>query len=193
MNLSSNDFIKRLKDQDRECVSHLVELYHETLIKGAIKQGLAYDQAEVVVQNTWGSFFENVQNFEGRSHIRTYLFGIMYNKAKETFRDNKKYTHDYDESALDSLFDDEGGYNTPPKDPHSWLDSKETSLILKEEIDKLPEKQRMAFTLKEIQGEKTEDICNILKVSNTNLGVLIYRAKNNLRIALTNRLSNETN
>ena len=43
------------------------------------------------------------------------------------------------------------------------------------------------------QGEKTEDICNILEVSSTNLGVLIYRAKNNLRIALTNRLSNETN
>jgi RNA polymerase sigma-70 factor (ECF subfamily) len=187
MNLSSPKFLQSLKDRDHESVSLLVNLYHSALFKGAMKQGLGADQAEVVVQNTWGSFFEGIEKFEGRSHVRTYLFGIMYNKAKETFRDNKKYTADYDESSLDNLFSDNGQYKVPVS-PHYWLDSKETTQILVEEIEKLPENQRMAFTLKEIEGESTEDICKILNVTSTNLGVLIYRAKNNLRLALKDKL-----
>jgi RNA polymerase sigma-70 factor (ECF subfamily) len=186
MNLSSPEFLAKLKAKEHSAVSHLVELYHEILFKGAIKQGLAPDQAEVVVQNTWGSFFEGIERFEGRSHIRTYLFGIMYNKAKETFRDNKKYTADYDESALDNLFSENGQYKDPIT-PHKWLDNRETGTILQEEISKLPENQRAAFILKEIEGEPSSEICKILNISNTNLGVLIYRAKNNLRVALNNR------
>lgn len=186
MNLSSPEFLAKLKAKDHIAVSHLVELYHEVLFKGAIKQGLAPDQAEVVVQNTWGSFFEGIENFKAKSHVRTYLFGIMYNKAKETFRDNKKYTADYDESSLDNLFSDDGRYKTPVT-PHVWLDNQETGEILNDEISKLPENQRVAFIMKEIEGHSSDEICKILSITNTNLGVLIYRAKNNLRIALNSR------
>lgn len=188
-NFSSEEFLKDLKRRDKKTVSELVEKYHDTLIKGAIKQGLSFDQAEVVVQNTWGTFFEQITNFEWRSHIRTYLFGIMYNKCKETFRDNKKYTGDYDESALEHLFNEHGSYNEPVKDPSHWVQSKEISKILKMEIEKLPENQRMAFNLKEVEGIPSKEICKILNISNTNLGVLIYRAKNNLRIALEKSLN----
>jgi RNA polymerase sigma-70 factor (ECF subfamily) len=189
MNFSSIEFIDKLKSRDSLVITQLVDQYHEALFKGAIKQGLASDQAEVVVQNTWGTFFEQIERFEGRSHIRTYLFGIMYNKAKETFRENKKYTGDYDESALEKIFTKEGSYDSPPKSPENWMQSNEFFIILGEELKKLPENQRVAFTLKEIEGESTQDICNILGVSNTNLGVLIYRAKNNLRLALEKSLN----
>jgi RNA polymerase sigma-70 factor (ECF subfamily) len=189
MNFSSVEFIDKLKKRDTLAVTQLVEQYHEALFKGAIKQGLAPDQAEVVVQNTWGTFFEQVEKFQGRSHIRTYLFGIMYNKAKETFRENKKYTADYDESALEKVFNKEGSYESSPLNPDRWMESNEFFEILNDELIKLPENQRIAFTLKEIEGESTQDICNILSVSSTNLGVLIYRAKNNLRLALEKSLN----
>jgi RNA polymerase sigma-70 factor (ECF subfamily) len=189
INVSSPDFIQKLKSKDNEAISFLIENYHEALIKGAMKQGLSFDQAEEVVQATWSTFFEKSENFEARSHIRTYLFGIMYNKVKETWRSNKKYTHDYDDAALDKLFDEDGHYRERPKDPSHWLLNKEFNQVLKKEIDKLPELQRMAFYLKEIQGETTEDICNILKITSTNLGVLIYRAKAHLRLALEKELN----
>lgn len=189
MNLSSDLFLKKIQSREPSAITYLVEQYHEALIKGAIKQGLGLDQAEVVVQNTWGTFFESIEKFEGRSHIRTYLFGIMYNKAKETFRENKKYTHHFEDSEMESIFNEDGSYMQLPKDPSEWLQNNEFMQILQEEIFKLPETQRLAFTLKEIEGESTEEICNILEVSNTNLGVLIFRAKNTLRIALEKRLN----
>jgi len=39
----------------------------------------------------------------------------------------------------------------------------------------------MAFNLKQVEELMSKEICNILDISNTNLGVLIYRAKNKLR------------
>lgn len=159
------------------------------MIKGALKQGLSFDQAEEVVQSTWSTFFEKSENFEGRSHIRTYLFGIMYNKVKETWRSNKKYTHDYDDSQIEKVFNENGAFKEIPKEPDQWLESKDFHSILQKELEKLPENQRMAFTLKEIQGEDTETICKIMGISSTNLGVLIYRAKNNLRLSLEKELN----
>lgn len=182
VNFSSDEFIQRLKNKDKESLSILVDTYHEALFKGALKQGLASDQAEEAVQATWFTFLDAVQNFEGRSHIRSYIFGILYNKIKEMWRSNKKYTTHFDDSFIEKCFDDNGNYLTPPVDPASWLQSEELSHIVSQELEHLPFKQRMAFQLKEIEGLDTEEICKIIEVSITNLGVLIYRAKQNLRL-----------
>lgn len=188
LNFSSKEFLDLLRARNTEAITRLVNEYSEALFFGAIKQGLGEDQAEEVVQDTWSTFFKNVENFQGRSHIRTYLFGIMYNKTKEIWRSNKKYTLEQDEN-LEKLFTEDGNYLKAPQNPEIWSQSQEFTRILQEELDKLPEKQRMAFYLKEIQGEKTEDICNILDITHTNLGVLLYRAKNALRIRLEKRLN----
>lgn len=184
MNLSSSEFLQKLKQRDKEVVAYLFNQYHEVLFKGAIKQKLSTDQAEAVVADTWSSFFEKTENFKGNSHIRTYLFGIMYNKVKELWRSNKKYTDDYQEYEIDQMFLEDGSHKSTPQDPSNWVQSHQTLELIQHAIENLPVNQRLAFTLKEVEGESTEDICNILGVSSTNLGVLIYRAKNNLRIAL---------
>jgi RNA polymerase sigma-70 factor (ECF subfamily) len=193
MNLSSDEFIQKLKSKDHESISYLVNEYHDILFKAALKQGLGMDQAEEVVQGTWTTFFEKVQNFQGRSHIRTYIFGILYNKIKELWRSNKKYTHDYEDSAIEKFFQEDGNYLTNPVDPSDWSESNEFMDILHEELGKLPYNQKMAFTLKEVEGESSENICKILDISVTNLGVLIYRAKNVIRIRLEKRFSQESN
>ncbi len=51
--------------------------------------------------------------------------------------------------------------------------------------------QRMAFFLKEVEGHVSEEICNILEVSNTNLGVLLFRAKNKLRECIERKVKGE--
>lgn len=189
MNVSSEEFLKRLKSKDNEAFSFLIEKYHETLFKAAMKQGLGLDQAEEVVQETWSTFYQKVDNFEGRSHIRTYLFGILYNKIKELWRSNKKYTHDYSDEHIEKIFTDQGVHIQIPIDPSNWVESHEFLSILEEELEFLPENQRMVFYLKEVQELKSAEICKILDISNTNLGVLAYRAKHNIRARLEKRFN----
>ncbi len=42
----------------------------------------------------------------------------------------------------------------------------------------------MAFILREVQEFESKEICKILEVTVTNLGVLLYRARNRLRECL---------
>jgi RNA polymerase sigma-70 factor (ECF subfamily) len=51
-------------------------------------------------------------------------------------------------------------------------------------LEALADRQRVAFTLREVEGFTTEEVCNILGVSANHLGVLLFRARNGLRECL---------
>lgn len=188
MNFSSPEFLENLRKRDHEAFDLLISEYQMPLYKAAIKLKLNFDQAEEVVQQTWATFFESVENFQGRSHIRTYLFGILYNKVKELWRSNKKYTTEFEDFELEKIFNEAGGHINQPKSPDAWVENQQLGALIDECLESLPENQRLAFVLKEVQGESTEEICNIMGISVTNLGVLIYRAKNKLRLQLEKKL-----
>ena len=42
----------------------------------------------------------------------------------------------------------------------------------------------MAFVLREVEELTTEEICNVLEITPTNLGVMMYRVRNRLRECL---------
>ncbi len=48
-------------------------------------------------------------------------------------------------------------------------------------LETLPAVQRIAFHLREIEEITTPEICKKMAVSTTNLGVLLFRARNRLR------------
>lgn len=178
----TSEFIDQLKNRDQQAVEIVVRNYTETLYRGALGLGFDLVTAEELVQSVWVTFFDVVQNFEGRSHVRTFIFGILYNKALEMRRENKKIENtDSIEEVMETRFDSYGHWSKPPVDPEQFLVASQTMVLIQKCIDGLPINQRMAFCLKEIDGHGSSDICNILGVTVTNLGVLLYRAKNRLR------------
>jgi RNA polymerase sigma-70 factor, ECF subfamily len=183
-NFSSIEFLDLLRSRDAEAIEALVHKYNKTLFNTALGQGLSAEFAEEVLQNTWAAFFLQIERFEGRSHIRTYLFGILYNKCKEFFREKKKYI-DLDEydPVVDSSFQ-AGAWTYDPVETERFSLATETLENIEECLNGLSPNQRMAFSLREIDGEDNDSICNILGVSATNLRVLIYRGKNRLRKCL---------
>ena len=135
-----------------------------------------------MTQNVWGTFFEILPGFKGKAHVRTFLFGILYNKAKEFHRERgKASTQPFDE-IFDQRFDGEtGSWSQPPMNPERFLEAVEAADHIQACLDELPLNQRMAFVMKEVDGASTEEICKILDVSATNLGVLLHRSRNHLR------------
>lgn len=183
-NFSSPEFINQLKSGDPEAIKNVVEKYNRTLFNAALGQGVSPEHAEEVVHHTWTAFFEALPRFEGRSHIRTFIFGILYNKCKEFWREKKKHidNEEYD-PIVDSSYDN-GGWTYFPVETDKFVEATQTFEKIEECMEGLPPNQRMAFHLKEVQEEESSEICNILGVSDTNLRVLIYRAKNRLRKCL---------
>ena len=187
-NLSSNSFIDRLRRRERQAVDKIVRNYTGQLHRAARGMRLNDDDAAEIVQRTWTTFFEVVPKFEGRSHIRTYVFGILYNKVAEFRRERAKFLkNDPIDEVLESSFDNNGKWAKPPLDPEKFLLAAEKLDWLKACLDELPHQQNSALRLKQLQGFSTQEVCKILDVSGTNLGVLIHRARNALRLCLESR------
>ena len=68
--------------------------------------------------------------------------------------------------------------------PDTALSQKEFMQILRECIKALPQKIAAVFTLREMEGVESRDICKELDITASNLWVMLHRARNQLRRCL---------
>ncbi len=174
-----------LKARDLDFLNVLFENTNPYLFKLLASNRVYGEEAEDLLQAAWETFFKNIDQFKGESQIKVFLAGIVINKIREHRRRIKKIVYEEDsEKIYEQAFDSEGWWNQAPADPQRLLESKQSMHSLDECLEGLSELQREAFILKIVENEKTEVICNILNVSVSHIGVLLYRAKDKLRQCL---------
>lgn len=175
-----------------EEIKSLIERYTANLMRAAFSLNFDENEAEELVQATFCAYLEGGSRYQKRSQLLTYLFGILYNKARETRRrrDRHPSLEAIDEN-FDSHFDAEEHWNQPSMDAMTEVEKQVQSNAigqwLKECLDGLTEVMAMAFTLKEVEGIPSDQICAILGLTPSNLGVTLFRARNKLRECLMNK------
>jgi RNA polymerase sigma-70 factor (ECF subfamily) len=178
-------FVARLREGEREALAKVVTLYLPQVLRAARASGLPTEQAEDIVQVVFATFIEKIGEFEGRSRVRTWLFGILYRKILEAGRQTKRDRQFDDVADVDhSRFRPDGTWALPPLAADMVVYSREIRNYIADCLDGVSEKQRMAFTLREVELMETAEICEILDVTPANFGVLIHRARNQLRDCL---------
>ena len=184
-NLGHPDSAALVRAGDPETIRAVVEAYLPQILRTAQASGLVSSEAEDVTQETFATFIETASRFEGRSHVRTWLFGILYKKIAQARRRTKR-SHQMDslEDVFESRFDDNGRWIHPPSPADAELLAGEIRGAIGECLEAVPDQQRMAFILREVEGFSTPEICKILDVTRTNFGVVLYRARNRLRECL---------
>jgi RNA polymerase sigma-70 factor (ECF subfamily) len=174
--------LARLRARDPQFLAALVQEHARPLYRAARGMGFRDDEAEDLVQDVLAIFLETLDRFEGRSRIRTWLFGIFHRKVFERRREShREERHDPIDDVFESRFDTSGKWARPPADLHQILESKEIGLVIEECLNGLPASQREVFVLREMEGADTEEICKILDISVTNMSVLLHRARARLR------------
>jgi RNA polymerase sigma-70 factor (ECF subfamily) len=175
----------RIRSGDGDAIASVIRTYLPQLLRAARGAGLDASAAEEVTQETFTTFVESAHRFEGRSHVRTWLFGILYRKIAELRRDLvRERRNDPIDEVFESRFNADGSWSKPPQRPDVDLQSKETLIGLQSCLEEAPGPQRMAFVLREVEGLSTDEICKILEVTATNLGVMLHRLRNRLRECL---------
>jgi RNA polymerase sigma-70 factor (ECF subfamily) len=178
-------FLERLRRRDPDALAEAVRDHARPLMRAARGLGLAEQDAEDLVQDVFKTFIERLDSFEGRSQLRTWLFGILHRKAMERRRasimDDRM---DPIDEVFESRFDAKGNWSRPPADLERLMLSNEIGQLIRGCMDGLPVNQREAFVLREVEGFDTGEICKILDVSVTNFGVLMHRARARLRECL---------
>ncbi|HLJ44902.1 MAG TPA: sigma factor [Bryobacteraceae bacterium] len=74
-------FLERLRRRDPEALAEAVHEHARPLVRAARALGFAEPEAEDMVQDVFRTFLERLDNFEGRSQLRTWLFGILHPKG----------------------------------------------------------------------------------------------------------------
>jgi RNA polymerase sigma-70 factor, ECF subfamily len=178
-------FLERLRRRDPAALAEAVHDHARPLLRAAKALGFAEHEAEDLVQDVFITFLERLNRFEGRSQLRTWLFGILHRKALERRRasimDDRM---DAIDEVFESRFNARGNWTRPPEDLERLMLSKEIGELIRGCMDGLTVNQREAFVLREVEGLDTGEICKILDVSVTNFGVLMHRARARLRECL---------
>ena len=175
-------FLERLRRRDPEALADAVGAHARPLFRAARALGFSEPESEDLVQDVFTTFLERLDSFEGRSRLRTWLFGILHRKALERRRASIKADRmDPIDEVFESRFDARGKWARPPADLERLMLSKEIGEMIRGCMDGLPTNQREAFVLREVEDLDTPEICKILEVSVTHFGVLMHRARAKLR------------
>lgn len=187
---SDPSFLERLKRRDHSALDELVGVYLQQLLRTGLGMGFSREESEDLAQATFLALLGSLQRFEGRSHIRTFLFGIFYNKVSEHLRHKQRelQTDSIDEQVA-SRFDSHGNWSHPPVDIENALYGQEVKVLIQNCLDGIPREQRAVFYLREVEELTTSEICEKMGVSISNFGVLLFRARNRLRECLEKKLS----
>ena len=145
--------------------------------------------AEEKVQETFVGALQTQRRFQGRASERTWLTSILKRKIFDHFRQICR-ERAFDNGLLekvspDSLFDRKGKWIAGPNkwywEPDRTLRQKEFSRIFHRCLSEIPDRLAQVFILREVDGHKGNEICSLMGISQTNLGVMLYRARMRLR------------
>jgi RNA polymerase sigma-70 factor (ECF subfamily) len=179
---------ERIRAGDRAAIEVVVKAYLSHILRAARGAGLDETQAEDVTQETFATFIEKAPSFHGRAHVRTWLFGIFYKKVLEFRREaSRSQQHDDIDEIVEQRFSSDGSWLRPPRAVDTDVYHGEIREWLRECLDTVPMRQRLAFVLREAEGFSSQEICNILDVTRTNLGAMLHRCRNRLRECLEAR------
>ena len=196
--------VARLRAGDEAAFAWLLDQYHGALMRLARRFVGSAAVAEEVVQETWLGVLKGLDGFEQRASLKTWIFRVLVNRAKTRgVREARSVPwsalgqDDEDEPAVDpTRFNARGGWTSPPQrweddTPEALLLRRETRALLEAAIEALPPRQRTVLVLRDLEGVATEEVCNILEITETNQRVLLHRARAALHRALERHLGEE--
>lgn len=151
--------------------------------------------AEDLLQETLLAGMKSFLQHEGRSSERTWLVGIMRHKVVDYFRQlarTPEFQMSNDEERTDlGWFETDGawrGHWREDQAPLSWpvdavklLESQEFWETFDRCLQQLSPQMAIAFTLREIDGLSSDEICEILNITPNNLWVVLHRSRAKLR------------
>lgn len=194
-----DELVDRLRVGDEQAFAELVDRYSTSMLAVARTHVASREVAEDVVQDTWLALLKGIDGFEGRSSLRTWLFRVLVNIAKTRgVRERRgtavdvNNTPDHPAVSPDRFQSDDSQWPGHwVRFPMPWRESPEHSLpagealdLVRHELARLPQKQRIVVSLRDVDGYDSDEVCALLDLTAADQRVLLHRGRARIRLAL---------
>ncbi len=183
--------VRRAREGSFEAFDELVARHERSIYGLALRIMQRPEDAEDVVQQTFLSVLEHLKDFGGQSQFRTWLVRIATNHALKALRKRRGLPT----VPMDSAQVEDAAALPHPQFIAPWRDEpgnvagqRETRELLARALDRLDEKYRLVFVLRDVEELSTEDTAELLGISVANAKVRLLRARLMLREQITQAL-----
>lgn len=195
-------FIALLLKQDKAAFCRLVQLYHRRLT-GFAGSIAGIELAEDIVQEAWLAAWKGLPGYEGRAALGTWLYTIVRHACIARLRKEKPGYHEpratdeleteLAEDGIEDWFErgfEEDGHRSQAlvdwhlNSPEALLEEKQLLDCIAHHVKQLQPMQKAVFELRDIDQVELEEICNMLRLTHSNVRVLLHRARLRLQQVL---------
>ena len=197
------ELLDRLRRGEEAAFVQLVEGLYGSMLRLAMFHLGNRAVAEEVVQDAWVGVLQQLDRFEGRSSLRTWILRIVSNRAKTlAIRERRAVPfsslNGRDEQDREPAVEPErflpagerwaGHWSSPPRSwqdiPEELLLSRETRAEVERAVEGLPPTQRAVIVLRDVEGLTAAEACELLGLTDGNQRVLLHRARSRVRRVL---------
>lgn len=178
---TETELIEQLKRKDESAFKVIVEQWRDMVYNTLMGIVQNETEAEDLSQDVFIKVFENICSFKGESKFSTWLYRITTTTALDHLRSKKRKKRF---GFIFSLGDSEQNETDRIPDfyhPGVKLENKERASVLFRAISKLPENQKVTYTLHKLEGMSYRDISLVLDSTVSAVESLMSRANGNLR------------
>ena len=177
---SEQELVAALRRREPDAFETLFETYSDKAYRLAVGLLENETEADCVVQDTFLRILERLDQFEARAQLSTWLYRVAYNLTMDRLRQRRPTVVMADE-ADDETVSSPAVLVDWEHLPEELLTASELAVELDKAIAALPEKFRIVFVLREIEGLSTEETAVITQLSLSAVKVRLHRARLFLR------------
>lgn len=183
--------IHEIKSGNKLAFKELVSRYKDMIYTVCLRFLKNPTLAEDAAQDVFVSIYENIDFFEHRSTLKTWMYQIAVNRSLQELRSQKRKMR---WAKITSIFSNEEdsekrsfteSISDRSQQPDQIMSNNELGTLLYKAMDKLNDTQRTAFVLTQIEGHSYEETARIMECSLSSVESLIFRARNQLKKRLS--------
>jgi len=177
------EYIQNVLNGSTEDFRYLIRKYKDLAFSVAVSVVKNEFEAEEVVQEAFIKAFRNLSSLKEKATFKTWFYRILINEAFKNLEKKKKAIVIPTNQDLPDVEDIE--------EPFRGLVIEEQKFLVTESLKKIPPKESLSLQLFYLDGSSIDEITNLTGWSESNVKVILHRARKHLLVVVKTMMENE--
>jgi RNA polymerase sigma-70 factor (ECF subfamily) len=168
------EIITQIKCGNKDAFGDLMDRYRRQVAALAYRIVGDYDDAADITQMVFVKVSQNISKFDEKMRFYTWLYRISVNASIDYLRKHRRHRHEQLDVACSMIGDDR-------ENPENNIRSERLHVNIRNAVERLNDKQKTAFVLRDIEGCQILDVAGIMEMPEATVRWYLHRARTSIR------------